>query len=156
MSNTSWNDRGPEPAWIDRLIGVCRAKGAQVTPLRLQVMGIIMDQDVPLGAYDILEKLAALKNQRIAPTTVYRALEFLVESGMVLKIESRQTYVACGHPGHAHHGILLICSSCGATNEVESPAVDDNIRMAAARMNFQPTRHVIEVEGVCARCVASS
>jgi len=41
----------------------------------------------PVGAYEIMDHLAKLKGRTIAPPTVYRALDFLIENGLIHRIE---------------------------------------------------------------------
>ena len=55
---------------------------------------------------------------RPAPITVYRALDFLRDNGLVHRIESRNAFVACVN----NHGgddlvVFLICERCGAVGE---------------------------------------
>ena len=52
----------------------------------------------PLGAYDLAELLGP-KGRRLAPITVYRALDFLMEQGLVHRLASQNAYIACPeHP----------------------------------------------------------
>ena len=66
----------------------------------------------PLGAYDILD---TLKRERVgaAPPTVYRALAFLLQQGLVHRIESRNAFVGCCEPETPHGGQFLICCVWG-------------------------------------------
>src|SRR5277367_4850296 len=62
---------------------VCVASGARLTDLRRQVLELVWRSHQPVGAYEILERLAADSGRRAAPPTVYRALDFLLEQGLV-------------------------------------------------------------------------
>src|ERR1700677_4755418 len=73
---------------------ICDAKGARLTDLRREVLGLILDSDAATGAYDLLDRLRAIR-QGAAPPTVYRALEFLLEQGLIHKLESLSSYVGC-------------------------------------------------------------
>lgn len=125
-----------------------------MTALRRQVVGILAQAGQPLGAYTILQKLAESQNRIIAPPTIYRTLDFLVDNGFVVKIESRQVYAPCDHLDHAHdhHGIVFSCAKCGSATEIEAVAVDREIAALASRLHFKIERKVQEIEGVCATC----
>ncbi len=148
----------PGPAWIAQVEAACAGRSLQITPLRRQVVTILAKADQPLGAYTIIQRLAEVQQRIIAPPTVYRTLEFLVENGFVLKIESRQAYVACDHvahhEGHDHHGVVFSCLHCGRTWEVESPALDGNLKTLSDTLGFSIGRKVLEVAGTCATCRA--
>lgn len=144
----------PGAAWISQVEEACRGRGLQMTSLRREVVGILAEAPQPLGAYAIIQRLSEQQNRIVAPPTVYRTLDFLVENGFVVKIESRQAYVACDHVGHDHdhHGIVFSCSQCGRAVEVESKAIDEEIAAIAAKIGFRPDRKVFEVGGRCVAC----
>ena len=142
----------PRTAWTDQVEAACLGRGLQMTALRREIVGILARADQPLGAYAIIQKLSEAQNRIVAPPTVYRTLDFLVENGFVVKIESRQAYVACDHIGHDHHGIVFSCLKCGRASEVDSPVVDRDLQVAAETLGFTIERKVLEVAGTCAAC----
>jgi len=142
-------------ATLDRAAASCARRGAQLTELRRQVLGLVLAAGQPIGAYAVLDQLRALRDGA-APPTVYRALEFLQEQGLVHKLERLNAYVGCGAAGpHAHPHQFLICSGCGATAEICEPGVEAALGEAAARLGFTLRRATVEAEGVCARCAAA-
>src|ERR1700726_2443082 len=66
----------------------CAERAQRLTPIRRQVLEALLTSHTPLGAYDIIERLAE-ENARPAPITIYRALDFLRSNGLVHRIESR-------------------------------------------------------------------
>lgn len=144
----------PADTWITQVETACLGRGLQMTALRREIVGIFAGADQPLGAYAIIQKLSEAQNRIVAPPTVYRTLDFLVDNGFVVKIESRQAYVACDHLGHDHdhHGIVFSCTKCGRTVEVDSGAIDREIAAVAERLGFAIERKVLEVDGLCAEC----
>lgn len=144
----------PGTDWITQVESACLKRGVQMTALRREVVGIFAEADQPLGAYTIIQRLSAVQNRIVAPPTVYRTLDFLVENGFVVKIESRQVYVACDHIGHDHdhHGIVFSCAKCGRTVEIDSHSVDHEIAAIGTTLGFKIERKVFEVDGVCADC----
>ena len=98
----------------------CNESGLRLTETRRQVLELVGGSHAPIQAYDILEQLHA-KNPKAVPPTVYRALEFLQNAGLVHRIESLNAYVGCGKPGEPHIGQFLICTMCGAVAEIDEP-----------------------------------
>ena len=142
----------PGPAWTNQVEAACLGRGLQMTALRREIVGILAQADQPLGAYTIIQKLSEAQNRIVAPPTVYRTLDFLVENGFVVKIESRQAYVACDHIGHDHHGVVFSCLKCGRASEVDSPTIDKDLQSIAETLGFIIERKVLEVAGTCAAC----
>src|SRR6188472_2050822 len=75
---------------------LCDERGQRLTPIRRDVLAALLASHQPLGAYEIMERVAH-SGPRPAPITVYRALDFLRENGLVHRIESRNAFVACVH-----------------------------------------------------------
>jgi Fur family zinc uptake transcriptional regulator len=65
---------------------------------------------------------------------------------------SANAYAPCDHLGHHHHGMLLICSRCGRTDEIETPEIDALLTQTAAKIGFQPKHQIVEIEGLCGAC----
>ncbi len=142
--------------WMQRVEELCGKRGLQLTALRRQITEIVAGAPAPLTAYEIIEKLARLQGKAVGPPTVYRTLDFLTENGFVVKLESRNAYARCDHPGHHHHGILLICTRCGRTEEIDSPALDEILAETARASIFSVGRRMVELEGLCAACQAAA
>jgi Fur family zinc uptake transcriptional regulator len=107
----------------------------------------------PLGAYELLDRMRGVVNNP-APPTVYRALDFLLEQGLVHKLESLHAYVGCAHPDHPHASQFLICDDCGEVAEVEDPTVANSLKAAGKAIGFHTKRPVVELLGICAQCIA--
>jgi Fur family zinc uptake transcriptional regulator len=129
----------------------CHRQGHRLTKMRRRVLELVWGSHEPVKAYDLLELLRG-ENKRAAPPTVYRALDFLQQQGLVHRIESRNAYVGCGCPGHEGAGQLLICRACGQVAELDDKDIIDLIARKSARLGFEISRQTIEVEGRCAGC----
>lgn len=129
----------------------CRKHGHRLTKIRRRVLELVWGSHEPVKAYDLLELLRDGK-KRAAPPTVYRALDFLQQQGLVHKIESLNAYVGCGSPGHEGAGQLLICRECGQVAELDDKDIVELIARKSAVLGFAITRQTIEVEGQCAGC----
>ncbi len=136
---------------IDRAGALCLRNGARLTPLRREVLEIVWRGHRPVGAYEVLAALGRSR-QRAAPPTVYRALDFLMEQGLVHRIESLNAFIGCDRPGHEHRGMFLLCEGCGQATEIEDPGLLAQLSARAAAAGFAPRRVTIEVGGHCAAC----
>ncbi len=130
---------------------VCARQGGRLTALRQRVLEIILGSETPLGAYAILDRLRD-EGRGNAPPTVYRALDFLLEHGLVHRLASLNVYLGCAHPEHRHSGQFLICRGCGRVSELDSRETDQTIRSEAAARGFEVTSQIVEVLGLCAQC----
>jgi len=133
---------------------ICLDRGQRLTPIRRKVLAALLASHKPLGAYEIIERLAgASTGPRPAPITAYRALEFLRENGLVHRIESRNALIACVN-NHASGELVvfLLCERCGEVGEAASAAVADQLKTAARVAGFTPKAPVIEITGICAHC----
>ena len=141
---------------LARAEACCDASGARLTPLRRRVLETLAQSHIPLGAYDLVEKLGAV-GERPPPMSVYRALDFLVAGGLAHRIESRNAFLACGRTHEADDVIVfLICERCGLTDEVASHAIGRDIAWATRAAGFTPRTPVLEIAGTCARCRAEA
>ncbi len=135
---------------------ICTRQGLRLTALRKRVLELVWLSHKPLGAYDILAVLSETDGRRAAPPTVYRALDFLLENGLVHRIASLNAFVGCNHPQHAHQGQFLICRSCHAAIELEQAAISQAIVKSAAEVGFVVEGQTVEVLGLCAGCRAAA
>lgn len=133
---------------------ICHNKGLRLTPLRKQVLTYVWRSHKPLGAYAIMELLAAdtEKQRRIAPPTVYRALDFLQEGGLVHRIASLNAYIGCCSPSQTHQSHFLICRACDSTVELATPVISAAIQEAAQQAGFKAENECVEIIGLCPNC----
>ncbi len=130
---------------------LCESRRLRLTERRRKVLEILLASHQPMGAYDILAELnRAAGNERLAPPVVYRALEYLLAAGLIHRIESRNAFIFCVHPGHRSSAQFLICRDCERVAELESR--DDRLLADAGRLGFAVDHSVVEITGVCAAC----
>src|SRR5215212_11002004 len=81
------------PDALVRAEALCRAKGVRLTPIRRRVLEALYATHRPLGAYDIAAALSVGEARpRLAPISIYRALDFLIEQGLVHRLASRNAF----------------------------------------------------------------
>ncbi|TQV70731.1 transcriptional repressor [Exilibacterium tricleocarpae] len=131
---------------------ICQAKAVKLTPLRRQVLALVWQSHKPLGAYTLIDMLAAADTRRVAPPTVYRALEFLLEHRLIHRIDSLNAYIGCPDPGHHHHNYFLICLDCGIAAECPTQYLSPAIEAAATAAGFAISSQSVEIVGRCPAC----
>lgn len=142
---------------LGRAESTFKTKGLRLTPLRRLVLQEVAGSHTAVGAYDVLDRLARKGERRLAPISVYRALDSLVEAGIVHRLESRNAFFAC-HVSHSgdRRQIVLACDTCAAVAEVPGEQVFVDINTAAAATGFHLSRAMVEVIGTCGRCRAEA
>ncbi len=130
---------------------LCRERGLRFTELRRRVLTLVWDSHKPIGAYDILDKLGG-EGKAAAPPTVYRALDFLIEAGLVHRLDSLNAYIGCPDPARSHAGQFLICRSCRTVVELDDPDIDAVVAKKAGRLGFTSVHQMLEVQGLCGNC----
>jgi Fur family transcriptional regulator, zinc uptake regulator len=140
---------------------VCRERHVRLTEQRRTVLSALAQSHVPASAYDLLDRINRDRQDRgdapLAPVSIYRALEFLSQQGLIHRIESRNAYVACLH-GTKQHGsvtIFLLCDRCGKAGEFQSDALSGLVDDIARTEQFKANAPVLEIRGLCARCQAA-
>nr|WP_245731685.1 transcriptional repressor [Loktanella fryxellensis] len=114
------------------------------------VFEAVRSASAAVSAYAILERLRPL-HPRIAPPTIYRALSFLTEHGLVQRIESLNAYVATD--AHKAGPVLFaICDDCGRVDQRDATDDVKRIIQSLAQDGFMSTHPVIEMHGRCAPC----
>jgi len=137
------------------VVSLCKARKLRLTPVRQRTLEILLESHSALGAYQVLEKLAA-GGFGEKPPMVYRALGFLMEQGFVHKLEKLNAYVACVEPSVCSHPCLMVCKLCGRVAEQSVPGARKQLTAAANQLGFSTGASVMELSGVCNQCPAQS
>ena len=130
-------------------------EGLRLTPVRRRALEILLEAHKALGAYEVLDRLAAEGFGR-QPPVAYRALDFLVAHGLAHRIQRLNAYVACQHPAEAHAPVFLICRSCDAVAEAAGGRVRAALEAGAAAAGFAVERASVEAVGLCPACRAAA
>ncbi|GEQ98761.1 transcriptional repressor [Iodidimonas gelatinilytica] len=132
---------------------ICARRGVRLTETRQKVLELIWGDHAAVKAYDLLEQLSG-PGRSVRPPTIYRALEFLLENGLIHRIESLNAYVGCPQPGGQHSSQFLICDTCSIVIELTGADVARAVADEATSHGFEITRQTIEVHGLCGPCAA--
>lgn len=131
------------------------ARGMRLTPVRRRVLQILLEEHQAMGAYDVLQRLAA-EGFGHQPPVAYRALDFLVEQGLAHRIQRLNAFTACMHPGQAHAPAFLICRACNRVAESEAAPVRAALDACALAQGFVVERSTVEALGLCPGCAGAA
>lgn len=101
------------------------------------------------SAQEIHEALRR-EGEAVGLATVYRALQALADAGEVdvLNHAGEAVYRRCSETHHHH----LVCRRCGATVEIEGPAVERWTTATAREHGYAEVSHTLELFGLCPAC----
>jgi Fur family transcriptional regulator, ferric uptake regulator len=130
-----------------------RETGQRLTANRETIVAVLATADRPLTIPDILGA-----GDGLAQSSVYRNLLVLEQAAVVRKVVTHDEFahfeLAEDLTEHHHH---LICSSCGAVEDVPASAgLERSLRTAmdeiARTTGFHADGHRIDLVGLCRRC----
>lgn len=140
---------------IERAREAFGEKGLKLTALRVRVLEEIAASHDAMGAYDVIDRLAQKTGDRIAPISVYRAIDALQQAGLVHRLESRNAFFACHAPHlNRQRHMALVCEICAEVVEVPAVALYETIDVASRMKAFMLKSAIVEGFGVCAACQA--
>ena len=119
--------------------------------MRRQVLDLVLAHDGVVKAYQILSDLQQARGSA-APPTVYRALEFLVEQGILHRVEALNGYVVCRHLDCAHPSVILTCRDCGKVDEMAADEGFMTLRQLCAGHGFEMDEQQLLLNGRCVQC----
>lgn len=127
-----------------------------LTANQMLVLAALSEAEAPLSAYAILDRLQGKGIK--APLQVYRALEKLIDLGLVHRLESLSAFVVCDHHGdHAQHPVAFaICDACGLVSEFVDSSVQEGLVRWTQGHAFRPKRVTVEIRGLCESCDGAS
>lgn len=138
-------------AQLDTAHALCESRGRRLTPIRRKVLEILLQQGRSVKAYELLELIRDVQ-AGAAPPTVYRALDFLVEEGLVHRLDAINAWTACHDAGGRPHDLLVVCTTCGSVAELSDPALTRRLADKVAKAGFRLSGHETELRGVCRAC----
>lgn len=136
-----------------RLFGrYLRDQGFPMTQQRASVADVVFGSDEHLSVEEIEGHLRA-RGERIGKATIYRTLDLLVRSKLVDEHDFGEGFKRYEHrlsrqPVHEH----LICLSCASVTEFRSSEILRLEEQVAREHGFRPSRHKLEIYGLCADC----
>jgi Fur family zinc uptake transcriptional regulator len=136
---------------VNKAKSFCEQKGARFTHLREKVYSLLLKEEGAVGAYELLDTLR-LTETNAKPATIYRTLDFLLEFGLIHRLESTNAFVACHHFDCNHPVQFLICDNCGEVKEIQSAGLKETLDKQAESLGFKVAKQTIEAHGLCSTC----
>jgi Fur family zinc uptake transcriptional regulator len=136
---------------VDAAEALCRARGRRFTQQRRAVLEKLLQTGRPVTAYELLD-LVRPDDPAMTSASIYRSLEFLIGMGLVHRLDSTRSFVACDHPDHPHAGHFLICRECGTVVEADDRRIAQATESLGERHGFKLDHRTVELTGVCGAC----
>jgi Fur family zinc uptake transcriptional regulator len=144
-----------DAAALARAEALCAERGVRLTDQRRDVLALVLAAGRPVGAYELLDQLRE-QGHSGGPPTVYRALAWLQKQGLVHRLASTQSFVACTHPGDDHEGLIFVCEACGESVETHLDQVTEALDRKARRLGYTLPAEPLEVRATCRRCLEAN
>ncbi len=139
-------------AALIQAVSRCDSRTVKLTPIRESVLRLIWQSHQPISAYTLIDQLSQATGKRILPPTVYRALDFLRDMGLVHRLASRHAFIGCPFPDSAHSDLFLVCRQCGSAAECNAEDIDNLVSATARRAGFAVETKTLELLGLCSQC----
>ncbi len=130
---------------------ICVKKGIRLTFIRRRILELVCSSHKAIGAYELLDLLHP-EDSKAKPVTIYRALDFLMDAGLVHKIESLNAFIGCLQAETQHQTVILICDNCKNAYELDAEFVYQSLFSMSKKLQFTPTSLTIELHGLCFSC----
>lgn len=121
----------------------------RLTPQRQAVLNVVREAtDHPTAAeiYDRVRNVAS----GIAYATVYNALSFLVEHGLVRELKFGNG--ASRYDGRLEPHVHVVCTQCGALDEADLSLPRAVVETVSRATRYNLGGHIVQLFGVCPRC----
>lgn len=130
---------------------LCKERHKRLTPVRKQVLELLIRSQRSVKAYELLDLVRAIQ-PNAAPPTVYRALDFLTEVGLIHRIDAVNAWTACADVAGKPHDLLVVCTECGAVAELSAPSLSKQIAACIIQAGFALTSNETELRALCHSC----
>src|SRR5690554_7287313 len=134
---------------------LCKQRQKRLTPIRKQVLELLIRAQRSLKAYELLDQIKTIQ-PNAAPPTVYRALDFLTEEGLIHRLDAINAWTACVDVAGEPHDLLVVCTQCGAVAEMRAPRLSEQINDCILQAGFALASPETELRAVCLQCHQSS
>lgn len=134
---------------------LCKQQQKRLTPIRKKILELLIRSQNSLKAYELLARVRALQ-PNATPPTVYRALDFLTEVGLIHRIDAINAWSACVDVAGAPHDLLVVCTSCGYVAELSAPNLSQQISDCIVQAGFALGADETELRALCLKCTKPS
>lgn len=143
-------------AAIESAENSCKARGANLTSKRKQVLSALLQSNKARSAYELVDYCKDKFGEALPPMSVYRILDFLQDEHLVHKLKLANKYIACTHIACDHeHGVVqfLICNSCQTVREITiNKSTINTLQRTVEDAGFQLASPQLEINCICHSC----
>lgn len=133
---------------------LCVQRRVRLTPQRLAVLQLISQSNKSVSAYDLLHLLRQSSSPHAKPSTIYRALNFLLTQGFIHRIESTNRFMLCRYFFElSHNFVVFICNNCKQVTEQTTQDIEEILQNMAKITGFIISNNIIEARGLCPKCI---
>jgi len=136
---------------VEAFASYLRDHGLPVTAQRLAIADIMLGSERHLSADDVALELAQ-RQSGIGLATVYRTIELLVRSGLVVERDFGEGFRRYEPARDAPHHEHLLCTVCGKVKEFREERLERMTTIVAEANGFARQRHRLVIYGVCDEC----
>jgi len=126
-----------------------RARGFRMTPQRTAILHVLRHEGTHLSPIQVY-KQARQELPGLTEPTVYRALEFLAENGLVHSAYSGNRHLTYQIAGDDHHHV--VCRVCGSEIEMEHAVLENLYRKLESTSGYVRIDSHMTFFGVCPKC----
>lgn len=141
----------PDNAVVERFVAYLKQHNLPVTAQRLAIAEVLLTSERHLSAEEVAGEVTA-RGRKVGTATVYRALDTLLESGLLVERDFgegfRRFEPARDIPHHEH----LVCTQCGRVEEFRDERLERMTTLIAESRGFARQRHRLVIHGVCREC----
>jgi Fur family ferric uptake transcriptional regulator len=141
----------PDDTVVERFVAYLRQHNLPVTAQRLSIAEVLLSSDRHLSAEEVADELER-RGRKVGTATVYRAIDTLLESGLVVERDFgegfRRFEPARDIPHHEH----LVCAQCGRVEEFRDERLERMTTIIAESRGFARQRHLLVIHGICRDC----
>lgn len=135
----------------------CIQSGSRLTTKRAHILELLINSEIALSAYNIVELYNEHALQQIQPMSAYRILEFLQTQQLVHKLSLENKFVACSHITCKHdHEVpqFLICRSCHKVKEIAvQKTIIEQLANQISSAGYKMMNTQIELDCLCDDCI---
>ena len=136
---------------LDAFRDYLRDHNLPVTAQRLAIAEVVLGSDRHLSAEEVARELAR-RGSAVGTATVYRTLEVLVRSGLVVERDFGEGFKRFEPARDVPHHEHLLCSVCGRVREFRDERLERMTVLIAEANGFARQRHRLVIYGVCGEC----
>lgn len=136
---------------IESFRAYLREHNLPITAQRIAIAEVVFESDRHVSVEDVASELGRL-GAKVGTATVYRTLEVLVRSGLVVERDFgegfRRYEPARDTPHHEH----LLCTVCSRVTEFRDERLERMTTLVAEAHGYARQRHRLVIYGVCPQC----